>query len=97
MRDRVREMDLIPLAVPEDLVDEHPLDPPAVGRLHEIVAPMLVVTGELDQPGMLEQAAFIAEHVPQAESVTLPTAHLPNMERPDEFNEIVRAFLRRHA
>ncbi len=94
IRDLVREMDLIPLAVPDELVDERPLEPPAVGRLHEIAAPTLVVAGELDQPGVIRQCAFIAEQVPGAESATLPTAHLPNMERPLEFNELVLAFLR---
>jgi 3-oxoadipate enol-lactonase len=97
IRDRVREMNLIPLAVPDELGDERPLDPPAVGRLHEILAPMLIVVGELDQPAAIEQSGFIAAHVPHAETVTLTTAHLPNMERADEFNEVVLTFLRRSA
>ena len=95
VRDRVRQMNLIPLAVPEGLGEELPLDPPADGRLQEIHVPMLLVVGELDQPSALEQSTLIAEHVPHAEKVTLATAHLPSMERPDEFNEIVLAFLRR--
>ena len=95
VRDRVRQMDLIPLAQPDDLGEDPLLDPPAAGRLYEIRAPMLLIVGEFDHPSALEQSAFIAEHVPQAQRVIMPTAHLPSMERPDEFNEIVLAFLRR--
>jgi pimeloyl-ACP methyl ester carboxylesterase len=39
----------------------------------------------------------MAAHVPHAETVTLPTAHLPNMEQADKFNEVVLTFLRRSA
>jgi pimeloyl-ACP methyl ester carboxylesterase len=95
IRDRVRTMNLIALATPEDLGTEQPLDPPAVSRLHEIGVPTLVIIGELDQPRILEQCAYIAQAIPRAETVRLPTAHLPNMERPDEFNRIVQAFLQR--
>ena len=95
IRERVYEMNLIALATPEDLGDEQELDPPALERLHEIAVPALVVIGELDQPSILERCAAIERGIPGAESVRLPTAHLPNMERPAEFNRIVRAFLQR--
>jgi pimeloyl-ACP methyl ester carboxylesterase len=95
IRERVHAMNLIALATPEDLGTEQPLDPPAISRLHDIQVPTLVMIGELDQPRILEQCARIAEAIPRAETVTLPTAHLPNMERPDEFNQIVRTFLQR--
>lgn len=95
LRDRVREMNLIPLAVPDDLGEEQPLEPPAINRLHDIHVPTLVIIGELDQPRPLAACEVIAQGIPHAETVTLPAAHLPNMERPDEFNQIVQAFLRR--
>lgn len=95
IRDRVRAMNLIALATPEDLGTEQQLDPPAISRLHDIHVPTLVIIGELDQPRILEQCAWIAQAIPQAETVTLPTAHLPSMERPAEFNQIVQAFLQR--
>jgi len=95
IRDRVRAMNLIALATPDDLGTEQPLDPPAISRLHEIHVPTLVIMGELDQPRILEQCAYIAQEIPRAETVTLPTAHLPSMELPDTFNQIVQAFLRR--
>jgi 3-oxoadipate enol-lactonase len=95
IRDRVRAMNLIALATPEDLGAEQSLDPPAISRLQDIHVPTLVIIGELDQPRILEQCACIAQAIPQAETVMLPTAHLPSMERPDEFNQIVQAFLQR--
>ena len=95
IRDRVRAMNLIALATPEDLGTEQPLDPPAISRLHDIQVPTLVIIGELDQPRILEQCACIAHAIPRAETVTLPTAHLPSMERPDEFTQIVQGFLQR--
>jgi 3-oxoadipate enol-lactonase len=95
IRDKVREMNLIPLAVPDDLGDDQrQLEPLAVGRLHEIDAPTLVIMGALDQPMEAEQSGYIAAHTRGARLVTMDTAHLPNMERPDEFNEIVLDFLR---
>jgi pimeloyl-ACP methyl ester carboxylesterase len=94
LRDKVRAMNLIPLAVPEDPGQEVALDPPAIGRLGEIAAPALVVVGSLDQPSILARCERIAEGIPGAETVTLPTAHLPNMELPEEFNAALRAFLR---
>ena len=95
IRDRVRAMNLIALATPDDLGTEQPLDPPAISRLHEIHVPTLVIMGELDQPRILEQCAYIAQEIPRAETVTLPTAHLPSMELPDTFKQVVQAFLQR--
>lgn len=95
IRERVRAMNLIALATPEDLGTEEPLDPPAIGRLHAIDAPTLVVIGALDQPRVLERCRCIAQGIPAAETATLPAAHLPNMECADAFNTLVRAFLQR--
>jgi len=95
IRDRVHAMNLIALATPEDLGAEQPLDPPAINRLRDIQAPTFVVIGELDQPRILEQCAYIAQAIPGAETTSLPAAHLPNMERPEEFYQVVRDFLQR--
>jgi pimeloyl-ACP methyl ester carboxylesterase len=70
------------------------LDPPAVGRLGEVRAPTLVVTGALDQPSVNRGAGAIAAGVPGAEAVEIPdTAHLPNLERPAEFERAVLRFV----
>jgi 3-oxoadipate enol-lactonase len=70
------------------------LSPPAIGRLGEVGAPTLVVTGGLDQPSVNAGAAAIAAGVPGAEAVEIAdTAHLPNLERPREFERTVLGFL----
>jgi pimeloyl-ACP methyl ester carboxylesterase len=53
-----------------------------------------VVIGENDQPHCLETAQQVASRVVGARLVTIPqAAHLPSLERPDEFNALVREFL----
>lgn len=94
IRDLVREMDLIALSAPQDLGKERPLEPPAVMRLNEIQVPTLVIIGDLDQPRIIVQAEYTAQHIPHARDMRLATAHLPNLELPDEFTSIVGGFLR---
>jgi pimeloyl-ACP methyl ester carboxylesterase len=72
-------------------------DPPAATRLAEISMPTLVVVGTLDQPDFRAISARLAAEIPDAESAELETAHLPGLERPDEFNRIVLDFLGRVA
>ncbi len=70
------------------------LDPPAIGRLHEIQAPTLVVMGNHDQSYLLDLARRVAAEAAAAELVVIPgAAHMVNMEQPDAFNETVLAFL----
>lgn len=71
-----------------------PLDPPAVQRLGQIHAPTLIVAGGLDNPEILRAAEAMAVAIPGAQKVILPgCAHLPNMEKPAEFNQAVLNFL----
>jgi pimeloyl-ACP methyl ester carboxylesterase len=98
VRERVREMQRlafeVQLAKPE-AGPEAPFDPPASTRLDEVRAPTLVVVGELDQPDMLRIADRLANGIPGARKAVIPgTAHVPSMEKPDEFNELVLGFLR---
>lgn len=74
------------------------LDPPAIERLGEVSLPVLVVTGEFDQPSVLAGAAAIAAGIADAAAVEIAaTAHVPSLERPDEFDSAVLPFLQRHA
>jgi hypothetical protein len=69
-------------------------DPPAIGRLPAIQAPVLVITGELDAAGIHEIAALIEKQVPRTRRVSIPGAgHAVNMEKPGEFNAAVLEFL----
>ncbi|HEV2914515.1 MAG TPA: alpha/beta hydrolase [Pyrinomonadaceae bacterium] len=95
LRERVREMNLIALNAEIDAGQEQPLEPPAVDRLEEIGVPTLIVSGELDTPKTLAAADLLAEKIPASRSVVINgTAHLPNMERPEEFNQYVLGFLK---
>lgn len=71
-----------------------PLDPPAVQKLDQIQAPTLIVAGELDHPEILRAAEVMASIIPGAQKAIIPEcAHLPNMEKPAEFNKTVLDFL----
>jgi len=64
------------------------------GRLSEISVPTLVLVGELDRPEMLEIAERLEAEIPNARRETIPgVAHVPSMERPDEFDRLVLGFL----
>jgi pimeloyl-ACP methyl ester carboxylesterase len=63
-------------------------------RLGEISVPTLVIVGELDRPDMLEIADRLEAEIPNARRETIPgTAHVPSMERPEEFDRLVLDFL----
>ena len=97
VRDRVREMDLIALRNEKlGLGKELLLDPPAVIRMHAIHAPLLVIVGDEDNPTIIAGSEELSVGVAGARLVVMHnTAHVPNMERPDEFNQIVLEFLDR--
>lgn len=71
------------------------LDPPAVGRLGEVKAPTLVVEGELDCEDIHLIGRWVERQVRGARRVIIPgAAHLPGMEVPERFNQLLVAFLR---
>jgi pimeloyl-ACP methyl ester carboxylesterase len=94
--DLVRQMDLIALRneVADNSGEEQSMNPPADERLAELHVPLLAVVGELDSPVTLAAGKFMAENIVGARVVTIQTAHLPSMEKPDEFNQIVLDFLK---
>jgi pimeloyl-ACP methyl ester carboxylesterase len=63
-------------------------------RLGEITVPTLILVGEVDRPEMLEIAKRLETEIPNARRETIAgTAHVPSMERPDEFDRLVLEFL----
>jgi 3-oxoadipate enol-lactonase len=73
------------------------LDPPASQRLGEIAVPALVVTGDEDVTDIIRIGDRLAREIPDAERATIGgAAHLPNLERPHEFNRLVLGFLEEH-
>jgi 3-oxoadipate enol-lactonase len=97
VRDRVREMQLRTfehdLAVP-DAGPEEPIAPDFAQRLPEISAPTLVLVGGEDVRDHVEATAEIAAAIPgSSRTVIEGAAHLPNLEKPEEFERLVLEFL----
>ncbi|EJN58796.1 alpha/beta fold hydrolase [Halogranum rubrum] len=73
---------------------EEGLNPPAVGRLDELAVPVLVVSGTLDTPDMAAITARLERELADVRCETVDdAAHLPSLERPDEFDELLASFL----
>ncbi len=71
-----------------------PLNPPTIQRLPEIHIPTLLLAGQQEDSENLAVLETIATKVPGAKKIIIPGAgHLPQMEKPEEFNRIVREFL----
>ena len=67
---------------------------PAVVRLSELQIPVLVMVGAHDTPYILAAADYMLEKIPSAQKVIIEdAAHLPNMDHPEEFQQIVTEFL----
>jgi 2-hydroxy-6-oxonona-2,4-dienedioate hydrolase len=102
VRQRAAEMSRIAVEnktfIIAELESVNPLHPPAAERLASIHAPVLIVAGALDHPEVLRAADYMEEKLPSAQKIILPdSAHLPNMEQPEAFNQAVLAFLQKSA
>jgi len=67
---------------------------PAVDSLGTLTAPTLLVVGELDFPNIIDTHSDISDEMENAFAVVLEgTAHLPSLERPDLFDQLLMEFL----
>ena len=67
---------------------------PAAERLNQLKIPILVIVGDHDIASILAAADYMVEKIPSARKVTIEdAAHLPNMDHPDKFREILLNFL----
>jgi 3-oxoadipate enol-lactonase len=74
------------------------IDPPASTRLGQIRVPTLVLTGDEDVRDIHEIADRLEAGIPNAERAHVAGAgHLPSLERPDDFDRVVLAFLGKHS
>jgi 3-oxoadipate enol-lactonase len=65
-------------------------------QVEEIVAPVLVVHGDADRVLPVSNGHLLARRIPGAELAVLPgRGHVVQLESPDEFNQLVEAFLER--
>jgi len=97
IREKVRAMNAVVLQheadAPETKVNV--LEPKAADRLNEIAAPVLFISGTLDDPFIVQAIEKMLPEIPQARHITMQdVAHLPNMESPKEFNDHILNFVR---
>ncbi|SIN84566.1 alpha/beta fold hydrolase [Agromyces cerinus] len=74
-----------------------PLEPPAYERLGDLRMPALVTVGEYDVSPVLAAYDHLLERLPNATGVRFAdTAHLPSVERPEEFARVLLDWLGEH-
>lgn len=67
---------------------------PAFDRLERLGMPVLIIVGSHDTPYILAAADYMKEKIKSADKITIEdAAHLPNMDQPQEFQNIVEQFL----
>ena len=96
VRELVRQMQRQAFELTEDWddVEESELDPPAMDRLDEIRVPALVLVGALDLQAVDDAARRVVLGISGARRVDWPgVAHLPSMERPEEFLALLESWL----
>jgi 3-oxoadipate enol-lactonase len=92
-RDRALQLHRDNFSLGRDARHEKSLTPPAIGRLHEINAPTLVVIGDHDSEDLRKLADRLATEIVGARLVKMNAAHLPSLEHPTQFNQLLDEFL----
>lgn len=65
--------------------------------LAEVRVPVLVVNGARDTEARRRAGDLLCDALPSAEHVIIPdAAHLPNLDAPREYNQLMSGFARRH-
>jgi pimeloyl-ACP methyl ester carboxylesterase len=94
VRARVAEMQRRAFELQTVEPDEELLVENLAQRLRNVATPTLVLVGEEDQPDIQAIAERLAREIPNARFERIAdTAHVPSMERPEEFNRLVLSFL----
>ncbi len=72
----------------------NPLDPSAIERLNTIHVPALIMAGALDDPEILRAVDVMVNAIKGAKKQLFSgSAHVPNMEEPKKFTQVVLSFL----
>lgn len=97
VRERVAEMQrrAYELQMPVwETAEEEPLVSNLAERLGELTVPTLILVGEEDIPDMHQIADRLERELPNAQRASIAeTAHVPSLERPREFDQLVLPFL----
>ena len=63
----------------------------------DVRVPVLVINGARDTEARRHAGQLLRDALPSAEHVLIPNAaHLPNLDAPREYNQIMSGFARRH-
>lgn len=94
IRELVREMNTMVLKNElKGMGTERPLSVKAVDQLHHLMTPLLLIYGAFDDDEIEQSGNLLMAQQPDAEKHVLQAAHLPNLEQPGQFNQILTAFL----
>ena len=96
MRKLVYEMDRLALTYETRQLGKRlpNIETPAATRLAELTLPVLVIVGAQDNQFAHAAADYMLEKIPTARKAIIEdAAHMPNMEHPEEFRQIVQNFL----
>ncbi len=74
-----------------------PLQPAAAERLGELHVPVLIICGIYDTAYIRAASDYMEQHIDGAKKIMVESAHLPSMDSPAQFNEMLRDFLLEHA
>lgn len=70
--------------------------PKAIERFKEIDCPVLIINGELDMPSINEISNLLNKGIKKSELIEIKAAgHMLNMEKPEQFNNLLLSFLKR--
>jgi len=67
--------------------------PEVMGRLAEIKAPTLIITGEVDMPDVHAHAGALEALIPGGRRIVMSGGHFIYLDRPDAFADVVSAFV----
>lgn len=92
------ELNLANLAHAESEPTPVPLDPPAYGRVSDIIVPTLIAVGDHDITPALTQYEYLVTTIPNADGCRFPdSAHIPSVEQADEFERVLVEWLGRNS
>ncbi|MHB8627903.1 MAG: alpha/beta fold hydrolase [Aggregatilineales bacterium] len=93
-RQKLSEMNYQALTHPDGSLKPKRPDPPAIDHLAEIKVPTLVIWGDVDMLTVEKTGVLLTEKIPGARKFVFSNvAHMVNVERPQEFNQLVLDFL----
>lgn len=92
------ELNAVNIAHFDDVATPVPLESPAYYRTVDIEVPSLFAVGEHDLSGELAATEYLLSTVPDSDGARFPdSAHLPSVERPEEFVRVLDGWLASHS